>query len=60
MELEREQKEMIKAVLIFTSAIQTLPEIRPVSFKWVRNLDLHAGTERISYLEDILCLAVIP
>lgn len=60
MELEREQKEMIKAVLIFTSAIHTLPETRPVSFKWVRNLDLHAGTERISYLEDFLCLAVIP
>lgn len=60
MELEGEQKEVIKAVVIFTSAIQTLRETRPVSFKWVRNLDLHAGTERSSYLEDILCFAVIP
>lgn len=60
MELERGEKGKIKAVFTVTNAITTLPETRPISFKWIRNVYLHVGSEKSYYLEDILCFAIIP
>jgi len=50
----------MNAMFTVASAVQTLPETIPVSFEWIRNFYLLAGSDKSYHLEGILCFAIIP
>lgn len=62
MELERGQRGNIKAMLTVANALQTLPEIRPLPFKWIKNSCLHAESEKklLSGRHPLFCNNTLP
>lgn len=62
MELEREQKGNIKAMLSVASAIRALPEITPLPFKWIKNFCIHAESEKklLSGRHPLFCNNTLP